>query len=234
GAGEDTGGPPIVDKQVATQYKIGARGANTATYPERVIGWGRWLSFLYWQPFRAAAASHPLSLICNTFGWILIAVIAWIAVLGVLQRQWLWIALLMYSGALAVLWPIPNARYLVPVSFLLTLGIFVGVDEIGWRMHDARWRGGFAGVLGAAAAVIAYSMLSSLIEPVARREMIEQFLLPIILIAGGVVSCWLVFGVENDRAARWQSIIRWSLVIFVGGTVLCNLALYGLEVSVER
>src|SRR5439155_10282067 len=54
GAAEDTGAPAvaITDKQVASQYKLITETAGTDGYGQRLINWGRWFAFLYWQPFR--------------------------------------------------------------------------------------------------------------------------------------------------------------------------------------
>jgi hypothetical protein len=233
GAAEDTGAPVIVDKQIATQYKIVTGTAGSATYPQRVINWGRWLSFLYWQPFRAAAASHALSLACNALGWILLGLITLTAVVDARRGECLWLALLAYSGALALNWPIANARYLVPVSFLLTLGVLRGADELRARMADPLWRSGFAAGIGAFTAVFLYCGLSTLMRA-SRRDEVEQYVLPVLFVAGAVLVFWLTQRYALWRELPWPRVVHWCAVAFVAGVVLCNGALYGLEVSVER
>lgn len=234
GAGEDTGAQPIaVDKQIATEYKLVTGTANSASYPERLIGWGRWLAFFFWQPFRAAAASHALSLLCNALGWILLFLIMLAALLGALRGQWLWIAVLAYCGALAMNWPIPNARYLVPVSFLLTVGVLIGAEEIRSRAADPLWRSGFAAFLGGFAAMLLCVAACSGIAPPERRDQLEQYVLPAAFVLGAAVAFAVTYRTSIGRLP-WAGVVQGCVVLFVGGTAACNLALYALEVSVER
>jgi hypothetical protein len=176
GTAEDSGSSAepdatLTDRQVASQYKLITGTANSDGYGQRVINWGRWFAFLYWQPFRAGVAFHSLSLLCNAMGWVIIALIGVTGYFAAQRKQWLWAGLLLYTGALALNWPNINARYLVPVSFLLTLAVFLGADHL---VQLSRQR------------------------PVLRKS-----------------------------AAA-------ALYLFIGATLLCNLALYGLEVSVQR
>jgi hypothetical protein len=176
GTGEDSGAAgdtdvTLTDRQVASQYKLITGTANSDGYGQRLINWGRWFAFLYWQPFRAAVAFHALSLLCNGVGWIVILLLGMTALFAARRRQWLWLALLMYTGGLALNWPNINARYLVPVSFLLTLGIFLAADHLVELARDN---------------------------------------------------------------ALFRRCAAGALYLFVAVTLLCNLALYALEVSVQR
>jgi len=40
------------------------------------------------------------------------------------SMQWIWVAILVYSFALALNWPRANARYIVPIAPLIVLGVF--------------------------------------------------------------------------------------------------------------
>jgi hypothetical protein len=135
GTGEDTGtlpatdtGPPLVGStgQNAKVYQIFPPGSPV----DRVLNWGRWFSYLYWQPFRAAGASVWILRAATLTGWVVIAVLGVIVVASARRRQWLWAAVALYTGGLAVGWPNVNARYYVPVAFLITLGMFLATDEL--------------------------------------------------------------------------------------------------------
>ena len=147
GTGEDTGtmpaadsGPPIVGTlgQNAKAYSLIPAGSPV----DRFFNLGRWFSYLYWQPFRAAGASNLILKVATTTGWIIVGVLGVLVVSSVRRRQWLWAAVALYTGMLAMGWPNVNARYFVPVAFLITLGMFLATDELfrltanrrGWRI----------------------------------------------------------------------------------------------------
>jgi hypothetical protein len=120
--------PPITGTagQAAGKYELFPPGS----YADRFLRWGRWFSFLYWQPFRAAGAKAALIAVSSIAGWVLIAVLGVLVWSATLQKRWIWLATGLYTGALAMGWPNINARYYVPVAFLVTLGIFLATDEL--------------------------------------------------------------------------------------------------------
>jgi len=135
GTGEDTGslpvpdtGPPITGSanQSAKAYHL----FPTGSYADRFLNFGRWFSYLYWQPFRAAGASAYILAAATFTGWVVIVVLAVLVIQSARQKQWLWLALGLYVGALALGWTNVNARYYVPVTFLITLGMFLATDEL--------------------------------------------------------------------------------------------------------
>jgi hypothetical protein len=135
GTTEDQGTMPVPDtgapisgsaNQSAKAYHL----FPTGSYADRFLNFGRWFSYLYWQPFRAAGASVLLLATATMVGWVVIAVLAVLVVQSARRKQWLWLALGLYTGALAIGWTNVNARYYVPVTFLITLGMFLATDEL--------------------------------------------------------------------------------------------------------
>jgi hypothetical protein len=160
--------PPIsgaVD-QTARTYKLFPEGS----YADRFLNWGRWFSYLYWQPFRAAGASQAIAATATLLGWVIVLLLLVLVIRSTLQRRWVWLAVATYSGALALGWTNVNARYYMPIAFLLMLAVFLATDQL-----------------------IAWS----------RR--------------------------------RWQTVTVQALfVLFIGSVVVCNGALYAVEMSIAR
>ena len=146
GTGEDMGslpaqdvGPPITGaaNQSAKAYHL----FPTGSYADRFLNFGRWFSYLYWQPFRAAGASAAILAAASLSGWILIFVLCVLVVVTARRKQWLWLAVLLYTGLLAIGWTNVNARYYVPIAFLITLGLFLATDELAAMLaRRTAWR----------------------------------------------------------------------------------------------
>ncbi len=134
GTGEDTGGvvpdtgPPITGaaNQSAKAYHL----FPTGSYADRFLNWGKWFSYLYWQPFRAAGGSVLVLAVASLTGWALIGVLAVLVVVSVRKRSWIWLATGAYTGILAIGWTNVNARYYVPVAFLISVAVFLGRDAV--------------------------------------------------------------------------------------------------------
>jgi hypothetical protein len=135
GTGEDMGAapgaesaPPITGaaNQSAKAYHLFPSGS----YADRFLNWGRWFSYLYWQPFRAAGASTLILATATVTGWLVIAALGVLVVAAARRRQWIWPAIGLYTLALALGWTNVNARYFVPIAFLLTLAMFLASDEL--------------------------------------------------------------------------------------------------------
>ena len=146
GTGEDIGPlpttevtPPVTGTadQAAKTYELFPPGS----YADRFLNWGRWFSYLYWQPFRAGGAKAWIFAVATTAGWVLIALLSVLVFQATRRLRWIWIATGAYTGALAMGWPNINARYYVPVAFLITLAIFLATDELT-RLTERRrlWR----------------------------------------------------------------------------------------------
>ena len=129
--------PPVsgaVD-QTARTYKLFPEGS----YADRFLNWGRWFSYLYWQPFRAAGASATIAQTATVIGWVIVLLLLVLIASATMQRRWIWLATGLYSGALALGWTNVNARYYMPIAFLLTLAVFLATDQlIAWSRR--RWQ----------------------------------------------------------------------------------------------
>ncbi|CAN5636819.1 hypothetical protein BH09PLA1_BH09PLA1_17740 [soil metagenome] len=96
-------------------------------YGQRILGYGTWLSYLLWQPFRLGTGSHLIWYLATFCGWI-VALISSVAVIeATRRRQWLLPATALYTFALCLNWPHATARYLVPITPLLLLLILQGL-----------------------------------------------------------------------------------------------------------
>lgn len=121
----------VADRLVGMQYNlISNSGMGGTTYSNRFAGWGRWFSWLYWQPFRAGMGDAWIDLGALVFGWIIIGLTFVAAGYGAARREWMWLAMLIYTWILAINWPNVNARYYVPIFFLLTIGTLRAADAL--------------------------------------------------------------------------------------------------------
>jgi hypothetical protein len=145
GTGEDTAGeePPVAGtaNQTAKAYRLIPQGS----FVDRFLNWGRWYSWLFWQPFRAAGSSRVLGTLATATGWILLGLLTVTTVVAAMQKRWLWLATSAYCATLALGWQNVNARYFVPVGFLLTIGILLAADQLQMWLRPgkgARWVAG--------------------------------------------------------------------------------------------
>lgn len=88
---------------------------------------GTWFSWLFWQPFRFAASVPATAWLGIVVGWLAITALGAKLLNAVLRAEWLWLGLAAYCAALCINWPNANARYLVPVTPLLFIGVIQGV-----------------------------------------------------------------------------------------------------------
>jgi hypothetical protein len=63
-------------------------------------------------------------------GWMMILPIVILAFRSAGQHQWILLAAMLYSAALFVNWPNPNARYLVPIAPLLIFGVIHAIQTL--------------------------------------------------------------------------------------------------------
>ena len=168
GGAEDAGLDSRADAMTHQEYSwMNASDAGWRGYVGRALSWGDWFSFLFWQPFRFHAIKW-LNVVSVLAGWLVAIPLLYLAFRGLSQRQWIWPAVALYAFLLAMSWPHPNARYLVPITFLLLVGVWAGSTAIALKLPAA------------------------------------------------------------------QTPIRLAIVLFVGSYILCNGALYGIEVWAQR
>jgi hypothetical protein len=127
---EDSGATSIGEAgAVSGSYAIvtahGEHGAGLA-YVARLAGWGTWFSFLFWQPLRLGSAWTAVWIVADLLGWVLIAMLIAAVVRDVRARNWLLLAVALYSFALCMNWPQATARYLVPLAPLIMVGFLRG------------------------------------------------------------------------------------------------------------
>ncbi len=138
GTGEDTAGeePPVAGaaNQTAKAYRLIPQGS----FADRLVNWGRWYSWLFWQPFRAAGSSKLLGSLATLTGWILLGLLTITTVVAAMQKRWLWIATSAYCGVLALGWQNVNARYFAPVAFLLTIGILLAANQLHMWLRGSK------------------------------------------------------------------------------------------------
>lgn len=128
------------DNAVATTYDLfnPSKGGFKGLIA-RGLRWGNWISYLLWQPMRLGGNNPAIGVFALLIGWIVLSPLLLLGYRSILQRQWLWPALLLYSLALVSNWPAPNARYLVPVAPLIILGIFNGMDLAQQRINHPKF-----------------------------------------------------------------------------------------------
>jgi hypothetical protein len=138
GGGGTGGGIVVSDRLVSMQYSIlSGSGAGGTTYSDRFVGWGRWFSWLYWQPFRAGMGDPLIDLGAQFFGWLIIFLMIFAAGYGVARLEWMWLAMLVYCASLSLNWPNVNSRYYVPIFFLLLIGMLRAGE--GLRSFGNKW-----------------------------------------------------------------------------------------------
>jgi hypothetical protein len=130
GGTEDSGMDSRADAMTHQEYSwMNANDAGWRGYVARAFSWGDWFSYLFWQPFRFHAIKW-LNTVSVIAGWIVAAPLLYLVYRGISQRQWIWPAVALYAFLLAMSWPHPNARYLVPIAFLLLTSIWTGSSAI--------------------------------------------------------------------------------------------------------
>jgi hypothetical protein len=207
------------DLTLAVEYRWFNPAAGGLTgYVVRLAGWGHWFSYLLWQPFRVGG---PVTLISLFAGWTTLLTLITLAVDSARARQWLWPALLVYSLGLALNWTHPVARYLVPVTPLIIVGVMIGLPRLLMR-HRLGW----AFAIYAAALILGWNGS-------ARPLVLVMRPLAVIVFFGLVYLLTRRWIAAAPATSRW-SLNRKLLAFFVATVVLCNAALWAVDVYVAR
>lgn len=202
----------------------------------RVAESGRWISWLFWQPFRFSASVPRLAWVDIAFGWVAMAVLVVTLIHGIARRQWLWLAGAAYCGALMINWPNANARYLVPIAPLLLAGIMGGIDQFlqPWRITrraEARIILVLILLAGLLAAVNGLTGLNARLGIFPKLPQLEFGATPFWAL-GVVLAARFLITAQTDafilRAAK-----VWGIV-FIASVFAVNLTLYCIDVKVAR
>lgn len=136
--------PPFAgaDAEVTVAYSLfNPSNAGAAGYLARLVNWGNWFTYLAFQPARVTRGAGGVPALASlAVGWLMIAATMHAAWRGARRREWTFAAVLLYALALAMNWPHPNARYLVPLAPLILLATL----RAGLRLRQvggwASWR----------------------------------------------------------------------------------------------
>lgn len=123
-----------VNAEASSVRVVDTRGSGTRSltseYANRVGNAGKWYAWLFWYPFRFGQSVKPISHAGLALGWLCIVLLSVTMVVRARRGEWLWIALALYTGALTLNWPNPNARYFVPVAPLLLAGVLIAAQSL--------------------------------------------------------------------------------------------------------
>lgn len=197
--GRDWEPPPIVTSTQSGFVKI------TEEYGQRFLRAGKWLGWLLWYPTRFASVNKPLDFLVSVFGWIAIILVLATTVRDATRGQYVWLAIVLYAGALVMGWPNPNARYFVPIAPFLMLAVIIGVPAAGQALGGAAVR---------------------MKEARGERRMPRRRT-RFVAVAGRLD------GLE-PLLARGPKFVRPFTLLFVGSIVICNLATLGVDIRVMR
>lgn len=225
GTAEESGAAAIVDKadkNVAMAYQwINPAAGGISGYLARAGAWGNWFSFLLWQPLRLARSSPTLGLISAVLGWCVLSPLLIYAWRSAWQKRWLWPALILYSFALAMNWPAANARYLVPIAFLIILGVFKGVR----LLSREKW-------LGTLHVILALVFLLNWPQPQQMRRHLTE--LGLAMLAVGAL--YLISEAIRRRSSQTEITMACNVLLgyFAASIMLCNGALYACDVVIAQ
>ena len=127
---------PAGGESQVTQESLG-HGAFLAgalvEYVGRLANAGTWASWLLWYPTRFASGLPGANIAVAVVGWAALILFG----IGVTRMpavgRWLAAGVVAYLVTLALMWPNPNARYLVPVAPMVICGVLLGAARV------ARW-----------------------------------------------------------------------------------------------
>lgn len=113
----------------------------------RLLASGHWLAWTLWYPARFAGGHSQLAWTSLAPGWIALALLALSAWRAIVRRgqiaEWplgrfLWPALPGYLFLLVLIWPLPNARYLVPIAPVVVMSVLWGSHGVGEMVKRPR------------------------------------------------------------------------------------------------
>jgi hypothetical protein len=127
-AREAGGGSESAD--VATESTAPTLGQSNTNRPMwleyfmRFATAGRWFGWLLWYPSRFGGSVAPIDSLALTMGWLTIGLLVVSLITTVRKLNFFYVGLALYTGALVINWPNPNARYFVPVAPFILMGVW--------------------------------------------------------------------------------------------------------------
>lgn len=135
--GEDT--DFVGSSRPEMQKILGEKGIRMMA--QSLVNSGKWISSLLWFPLYLGVTNGKVGIFTNLFGWALILLFlhqAWFDARS--RRQWIWIGVILYCGAMIVRCRVPNPRYLVPVAPLLILAVWLSLERLAANVRVSRWQ----------------------------------------------------------------------------------------------
>jgi hypothetical protein len=126
---------PRYDSSLSVAYDLVNEASPDDTMSNRISSAYHWVGGLIWSPTITTFELQPVRTVVRVVSYALLGFFLVTLVYGVRRREWTWLGVLIYYGALCVNWPSPVARYMVPIAPLLLLGMFRGIT------HVANWFG---------------------------------------------------------------------------------------------
>lgn len=109
-----------------------AKGAKKGLpmYFSRFGSGGEWVSRLLWPPAALGRTMWPVRMVSNTVGWILTSILVLWIIRNLKSRQWIWLGMALYCGALIFGWSRPVGRYYAPMAPLILLGLWKAIEAL--------------------------------------------------------------------------------------------------------
>jgi len=122
-------------------YPLGVRGGLWQAV-RNAPQFGAWVTGLLWEPTQLGRGLVAVKVATSLLGWGLVGVLTLGLAAAWRQRQWLLPAVLVYGLFLAVIWPNVNPRYLMPVTPLVLLAIWKGLERLCAVRQSEAWAKG--------------------------------------------------------------------------------------------
>ena len=110
--------------------------------PLRLLRSGEWAAWLFWYPARFVSGLPGEPVFVSFVGFACLLLMSLAARQAFADRHrlaaWTWLSLIAYVLLIAFIWPLPNARYLVPVAPLMIAAVLQGCLALAGRWNRPR------------------------------------------------------------------------------------------------
>ena len=125
------------DLSLSVQYEVVNHPQTLLGWAQRALALGSWFGATLWQAARDWELLRPLSLLT---GLMVAALLTWRMICDVRKKDWLLLAMLAHIALLAMDWPSVVARYVVPMTPLILLGMLrILIDNDGCWPTKPAW-----------------------------------------------------------------------------------------------